>query len=48
MIKLTSDKENENQKLNVELDEKRRKLEREKEEKAMQGREHPALLPAAH
>jgi PAS domain S-box-containing protein len=37
MIKITTDKEGENQKLNKELDEKRRKLERENEEKALQG-----------
>jgi len=42
MIKLTTDKENDNSKLNADLDEKRRKLEREKEESAMQeGRSDP-------
>jgi PAS domain S-box-containing protein len=48
MIKLTSDKKNENQKLNSEVDEKRRKLEREDEEKAMQeGRSDPESVASS-
>jgi PAS domain S-box-containing protein len=48
MIKITSDKENENEKLNSELDGKRLKLEREKEEKAIQeGRSDPESVTSS-
>jgi len=48
MIKLTSEKKDENTKLNSELDEKRRKLEREDEEKAMQeGRSDPESVTSS-
>lgn len=48
MIKITSDKENVNEKLNSELDEKRLKLERENEENAMQeGRSDPESVTSS-